>query len=458
MLPVEDEATLPPLATPAPSPAQPLPPQQGYYPPPVPAIPLPPPDFAGGALPPSAPRERRPGIVTALSIGAVAGGCLGILMAVAIAIGAFAFVAAGDAAGRSVAASAASRAAAAPPPPPPALTEQGPSGLPQPQRVAIIDALKYLEFISPAREEQLDVMLAKAGAQIFPPGQVERTRDKIKSAVSESGELYSADPSRPGPIFFVTPTGRLEVHDERAVFQPNDRSIGTVRTYAGAAPGTQGLSIVQVGDVIAQAQSACGNVLSPAQQQTLRVLLLQPQQDLVSPRRVKSAVKSALVTPAGVRLQFNSGGGVVLGPMGQLIATAQIDPPRVSRGAFATIELLAVALIGLAVFLLVAAAMTLRKSTRTLVALRVYAWAKVVATLALWATVWWMIDDFVGRAVAMSGSGASATSLPPVLSGAAAVQNWLVLFALAGCVIPVALLLATRTRAARDHFAGARTV
>ena len=59
------------------------------------------------------------------------------------------------------------------------------------------------------------------------------------------------------------------------------------------------------------------------------------------------------------------GGGVVaLGPMGQVLPTGEIDPPRVSRGAFVTVEILAVVLIGLAVFLLIGAAKTLRKSRR----------------------------------------------------------------------------------------------
>jgi hypothetical protein len=198
-------------------------------------------------------------------------------------------------------------------------------------------------------------------------------------------------------------------------------------------------------------------MLNPAQQQTLRVLLLQPQQDLVPPHRAKSAVKSAAVTPAGVRLQFNNGGTVLLGPMGQVVPTGQIDPPRVSRGAFATIEILALALLGLAAFLLIAAAMTLRKSAGAPRALKVYAWAKVAATVALWATVWWMIEDFVGRAVATSGADSSIATMPTAISGAAALQNWLVLFAFAGCVIPVALLLALRTRAAGDHFGGGKT-
>src|SRR6476469_500966 len=101
VLPVADDVSLPPMATPV---SSALPPQpRGYYPPPmaaiaqpVPAIPLPPPDFGGSYPPPNSPQVSRPGVVTALGVGAVAGGCIGILMAVAIAIAAFAFVAAAD--------------------------------------------------------------------------------------------------------------------------------------------------------------------------------------------------------------------------------------------------------------------------------------------------------------------------------------------------------------------------
>jgi hypothetical protein len=459
VLPVEDDASPPPFAKAVPAPAESPRPPRAYYPPPPPpqpvlAMPLPPPN-APFVFPPAVPRPTRSGVVAALGVTAVAGGCIGIFMALAIAIGAFAFLAAADAAGRAVAMAAANQAAAAPPPPPQSQAEEGPNGLPPRQRAEIIDALKYLEFISPNRQEQLDVMLAKAGAQIFPPEQTERTRQSIMSAVTDHGPLYSADPNQPGPIYFVTSAGRLEVHDERAVFQPRDRSIGTVRTFAGGQPGTNGLSIVQVGEVISQAQVASGNALNPAQQQTLRVLLLQAQQDLVPQHRAKAAVKSALVTPAGIRLQFTNGGTVVLGPVGQVVPTGQVDPPRISRGAFATIELLSFVQLGLAIVLLVGASMALRKSARAPGVLKIYAWAKVGVTVALWATVWWMIDDFVGRAVATSG-GANVATLPRVVSGATAVQKWLVLFALAGCVIPAGLVLSMKMRAVRENLDGPR--
>jgi hypothetical protein len=329
-------------------------------PPPVPVLPLP--QFDGPDAPYAAPppRERRPKAVTLLGVGAIVVACVGFLTSVAMGVGAIVFLAAGDAAGRTLALDAANRAVQPPPAPPPAVEATSPKGMSPAERKLVIDAMKYLEPITPAREEQLDAMLAKAGSAIFPPHRVRRTRQGYQAAVLDHGELYSADPNRPGPIFFVTSTGRVEVHDERAFFQPGDRS-GTVRTFAGGAAGASGLTPVQVTDVIRQAQALTSTPLNPAQVSTLTALLSQPQQALVPAHRAKSAVKSVLVRPGGASVQF-VGGAVELGPQGQIVPTGRLDPPRVNRVAFGFTLAGSVALLALAVHLFVAALLTLGRS------------------------------------------------------------------------------------------------
>jgi hypothetical protein len=298
-------------------------------------------------------------------------------------------------------------------------------------------------------------MLAKAGTRIFTPGPGAPTRESLMAAVTDHGDLYSANPNRPGAIFFETEKGRLEVNDEGAVFRPNDRS-GTVRTFAGGGPGSNALNVLQIGEVIAQAQAACGNALGPAQQQTVRVLLLQPQQDLVLAQRYKSAIKSVQVNPAGATLRFAGGATVTLGPMGQVMPAGQADPPMVGRAAFGAVEALAIVSLGLAIYLLVCGVFALRRSPRAPRLLKVYAWAKVVVTIGLWVAAWWMLDDFVSRCLAASGS-MEVSKLPGPVTGAAAWRAFAFLFAIAGCLVPVCLLLGLRTNAARDYYAAGRS-
>jgi hypothetical protein len=84
-----------------------------------------------------------------------------------------------------------------------------------------------------------------------------------------------------------------------------------------------------------------------------------------------------------------------------------------------------------------------------------YAWAKVVLTFAAWGAAWWMLDDFAGRALMLArATELPAPRYPSALTAGAFWARLAMLFAAAGCLAPLAILLGLRSRPARESLVG----
>ena len=257
------------------------------------------------------------------------------------------------------------------------------SGTPRGQRQAVITSLTRTHPLDdPQRVAQLDAMLATAG------------RDLGTDNVLESGTMPDSRYGERGADYFVTPRGRLELFNDRAVFFPTDGS-DTVRVSAprrgakgtsqapetapndgdngaddedtanggavvngdvdldpsatgsgatgpagatgigGALTPAEAQAVVQQAQALAGLSSgpgaAPGAGLNPQQAATLQALLSSPGQQLVVPGASQSGVAACVVQPDGTAaVSFSNGSIVVLAPQGNVVS--QITPTTLSGG------------------------------------------------------------------------------------------------------------------------------
>ena len=449
-------------------------PQQQPPPPPPPGYMMPP---AGGPGMPemgyaTPMRGGRPGIVTALAVFSIIVACLGVLGSVVAGLASTGFLVTAERVVPMLLTAAANppvgMTTTTPPPPvtAPAGPVVGPNGMDEAQRLVVINGLLYLQPLSPERQAQVDAILATAGKKIFPPGPEAggpaATPQGIAATVQDSGEMFTARQDQVGPHYFVTPTGRLVVHDTRAVFEPDDGS-SAVRSSVGGP--VQGLTPEQVQSVIDQAKEAgkaAGVLVGAAHESSLRILLSDPTQTLVPTHRLTGAVKSVSGAGGAVTIQFG-GGPVSLGPQGEVLpagpATAAAGPPKVSRVAFGGVLIAAGLGFALAVYLLIAAVLLLRRSPRSRRMHLTYAWMQLAVTVVAGALFWWMVRDFSGQVTAAVEAATPAGATPvSVLTGMpwGRMSAWGLAFAALGCVYPIVLLIVMRTRTIRHYFASVK--
>lgn len=348
----------------------------------------------------------------------------------------------------------------------------GPQGMSKPERDAAVAQLARLQPLTPTRRRQLETILAASGQDIAP------------AQVSESGTMPQMRTDEQPPTFFVTPRGRLEVFNDRAVFLPQSGAIvrasappepppgspappaapnpptdpaaedgavveSTSSPPASAAAGTQpfALTPTEVQAVVTQAQTTTGNKLNRSQMNSLRVLLSAPGQQLVPQGSATAAVLSAQPQPDGTAfIVFAGGGSVTLGPQGNVVRVTavptftgfSINP--VALGLMLVTSLL---LMALAVYLLVCGILTLRQSTRGRRLHLIYAIAKIPLSVAAGVASAWVMRDMVSS----FGGGAAAPTVGFALfTGAFPI--------LLGCAYPVALLIALNLRSVREYYQG----
>ena len=208
-----------------------------------------------------------------------------------------------------------------------ATTARGPRGIPAAERKAVVAALRSRRDLSPERVLQLDTLLATAG------------RDMAVDAVRESGATPALRPGDTACDYFVTAAGRLEVHDDRAVFFPTDGSP-TVRVSADEATGadasggsaTNGststaLTTPQIASVITQAQGATSGALGQAQVATLTSELGAADQQLVAPGTAATAFEFAAAQRGGTAVVRLNAGLIALDPSGKVLSQHALAAP-----------------------------------------------------------------------------------------------------------------------------------
>ena len=355
---------------------------------------------------------------------------------------------------------------------PGAVPEVGPRGMNATERAAALAALTARQSLTPSRKRHLDAILASAG------------REMAADRVSESGTMPEMRSGETPPDYFVTPAGRLEVFNDRAVFYPLNNSptvrasapppgtdgglpdpagdaADAVRRAGGVVvhdvtvtvPGTTGpaatspaaaLTPAEIQSIVQQAQSLAGNGLNPAQVTSLSNLLSAPGQQLVQPGAAQGSVVTAYA-PAGAPavIQFADGGSLTLGAQGNVVAIAVTPVMPTFSFRPLTLGLMAggaVASLALAVYLLVCGILTLRQSPRARRLHFIYAFVKVplaiTAGLAAAGVARDLMAGMAGAAPGTTGFSLFSGITPIVL----------------GCAYPLALLVVLNTRTVRDYY------
>lgn len=382
---------------------------------------------------------------------------------------------------------------------------QGPEGMGLADRAAVVNAFGQIEVLTPDRVRQLDAILLEAGHKVLPFRQATPTAADIFASLKDHGTLPSADPADADPVYFDTPTGRLELHNDRALFRPADQSDliratapppgttpdeaeeppptpatpppavarpprppavtpggavdpfasdddptppgGTTQPTAAApvAPVTgNALTPAQIQSVIQKTQVVCKNKLNPAQVAALQAELASPTQELVPPGLVWSPVQDAYFQPDGTATIRMGKGFVTLDPNGTIIDQASNRMPVIAIQplSIATVLGESAASFALAVFLMVAGILTLRQSRRGGWLHLIYAIGKIPLAVLGGIGMAWVTTGFV-NSVAVRGGGAGG-----------GMATFGVVMAVAGLVYPVVLLFVLFSKSVRDYFRG----
>jgi hypothetical protein len=351
-------------------------------------------------------------------------------------------------------------------------------GLESGDRTTVARTLGEMRFISSARAEQLDALLGEAGKDIFDvvdEGQALSTGRVQKLVLSHTTSL-SANPAVPGPDTFRTESGRFELYDDRAVFYPSRGEIVRVSTLTNS---TGGLSPDQVEQVVAQAQTASGNAMTPSQLAGLRTLLSAPSQQHVSVLTIPTAVRGAQPMGEGSVMITFPNGFAQIGPQGQIqmathtAADGSMVTTSAGGGAFtvggpgggggrvrANGAALAVAGFAtlasglLAAYLLVAGILVLRDSPRGRKLHLIYAWIKIPLALACALSAWWLVNSYLEAANSQAAAAGGATWMMNPLASRLGVQE--TVLAVLGVIYPIALLIVMQARGVKEYYGGVR--
>ena len=422
------------------------------------------------SLPTTESVRPRPGALTALATTSILVACAGLLAAVAIALFGIMFFLFAKATDIAIANQPASSSLPASPPaflapvdqPPPAVPV-GRDGLPGPHRQTATGAIQSLRPLSPARAEQLDAALARAGRRILGVNDLAQiTTVGVRGAVVDHGEMFGGGRKAEPPEYFKTASGRLELYDDRAVFYPDDGSP-PVRSTAAWSSAPRPLTPEQVQAVVKQVQAAPGGAgLNPAQLSGLSAVLALPNQRLAQASAgLNTEPRSVKTFPGGGATVTFGGGALHLGPRGQILneapTVASVRPPAANAAALSMVLVGAVAGAALAVLLLVAGIATLRDAPpRSQAGRRLHTvWVALKIPLAMGTglALYWLLNSYVtavgpaGRTTSARGTGVVRALIDPRTA-----YPVVITISALGCVYPLVALLALRTRNVRDFY------
>jgi hypothetical protein len=344
--------------------------------------------------------------------------------------------------------------------------EVGPRGLNAEARANVAEALSTEQFISEPRLAQLDGLLARSGKDMFPiTGGKPLTTERVSGMLEGITIGISGDPSVPGPDSFRTPSGRVELYDDRGVFYPV-RAGEIVRVSRPTAATRAPLTDAEVKAVVDQAQATLGNTMNPAQVAALRTLLTTPGQQHVSALTLPTAIRSASQLGDSVFIQFPSS-TVTIGPRGQTNVTmfgsgAAAGAAAAGLGfgskrvpvngvAMALAVVAALAGLGLAIYLFVIGIMVLRDSPRGRRLHQVYACLALTVIVIGTGAAWWLTSSFTDSFNSVSGSNPLTMGTMSTVVSAMVMMPHSVVAAM-GCIYPIALLITMQSRGVKEYY------
>ena len=300
------------------------------------------------------------------------------------------------------AAQAAAQAAATQP-----TTPVGAEGLDADERATVVSVLTARQGLNPARQAQLDDLLARAGQSILRMRSGAVTSDLVRRAITVTSRGRAVNPGETGPDYITTPTGKIELYDGNGVFRPDDRSQPTIRATADvnhylAVTGQAGTS-------------------SPA--------------------------------PNTFNYSATAGGGSTTAPAA---APARV---RISPGPMFGVLIQCLLSLLLAIYLLVIGILTVRGARGGWKLHLIYALIKLPLVL-LGAFLWWQFETQYLSVLAAIATNANAACGGPRLSPGSvsllsAHVGWVAVLA---AVYPIVLLVLLSTRGVREYYRGSKAI
>ena len=351
------------------------------------------------------------------------------------------------------------------------------------RRVAMLDLLVKLEPTAAPWRRQLDALLARHGAAIFPAPLLtynNLTADDLADHLRDHGVKRIGSDDRDATVFFLFATGRVEVTADGAMFTPLTGSglwvdvasltagpepvnafdvaakSATLASVGGYAPllssnyYASGLSGDQINVAVASVSAAVGPASpSPQQLSALQTELQSADPVLVPPEFAYSPVRTAEMESDGTLVVRFPGGALVLTPDGSVLEkvseaaeTVTLHPLALSLMAGET------AASGLLALLLLAAGISALLGWPNSAAFHwLYLLLKLPLVVLAVVMFNWVTGD-IDRGIARLGVGASSR-------GDDGHVFWYTVLVCGG-LYPVALLALLNNATVRHHLAATR--
>ncbi|MDQ3440520.1 MAG: hypothetical protein M3478_09245 [Planctomycetota bacterium] len=404
----------------------------------------------------SSPVPQRPTLITTIGVVSIVVGSLGLLFNGIAGLQSFGMMMISNIAQAAATAQQAKQAALAAKPSRPA----DPLSMPAEDRQTVVRGLAMHRAINKARREQLDALLTKTGRQLFRLRGSDLTIEIVRQNVTESGQLPDAKGGE-RPDFFIVGEGRIELADDHAKFVPGN-GAETVRVSAGETAEQSnweaGLTPAQVTAIVDKVEAQSGQALPAAMKSKLEAAISAPAQGYFEP---VPTVPEASGQLTNISYMVNNGVGqltlqtnqgmLVLDQSGNTVSSmtwgggaAGFAGPTINLNMKAAVASIVCAVLGLAlaIYLLVIGILMLRQHPRAGRLHKIYAAIKIPLAIAA-GIAWPMFWMSIGPAGA--GAGTTTTFTPALITAC-------VITALVGCAYPIALLIAFRTRVAREYY------
>jgi hypothetical protein len=391
----------------SPPPPPPPPPQAAYVSayggssPPPPASP----DYAGAGAYGSYTRPSKPAAIATIGVLSIVIASISIIASGVSAVQALVhgmmmqMSQAMSAVAAAQAAQAAAQAAATQP-----VTAVAADGLDADERATIVSVLTARQGLNPARQAQLDDLLAQAGQSMLRLRARAVTSDAVRRAIASTSRGRAVNAGEIGPDYITTPTGKIELYDGNGVFRPDDRSRPTIRSKADV---NHYLAVTGQG----------GNW-----------------------------------PPGATSVSATAGATAVSAPAAPPPAPARV---RISPGPMFGVLIQCLLSLLLAIYLLVIGILTVRGSRAGWKLHLVYALLKL-PLVALGAFVWWQLQTQFLTVLSTIATNASVTRGGPRISPTSvsllsAHVGWIAALA---AVYPVVLLVLLSSRDVREYYRG----
>ena len=405
----------------------------------------------------SSPVPQRPTLITTIGVVSIIVGSLGLLFNGIAGLQSFGMMMISNITQAAATAQQAKQAAVAAKPSSPA----DPLSMPAEDRQTVVRGLAMHRAINKGRREQLDALLTKTGRQIFRLRGSDLTIEVVRQNVTDSGQLPDAKGGE-GPDFFIVGEGRIELADDHAKFVPGN-GAETVRVSAsdtGEQPNWEaGLTPAQVKAIVDKVEAQAGQSLPTTMKSKLEAAISAPGQGYFEtvptlPEAAGQLTNVSYMVNNGVgqlTLQTNQG-MLVLDQSGNTVSSATwgggaaggFGGPTINLNMNAAVASIVCAVLGLAlaIYLLIIGILMLRQHPRAGRLHQIYAGIKIPLAIAA-GIAWPMFWMSIGRAG--TGMGPTTTFTPALITAC-------VVTALVGCAYPIALLIAFRTRTAREYY------